>query len=79
MVEILNWFDELIENWKTIIEINNKIFSKEQVSNDEIKIFFPFIPLELDCYTLYNAFYHIFPKLFNKNGDSLIIILNDPG
>lgn len=77
MSEIIDWFKKLIEDWKKIIQVNNKIIRKEYIPKSEDKIVFPFIPLELDCYTLFNFFYQFFPKLFTENGDSLILILNE--
>ncbi|MFX0137079.1 MAG: hypothetical protein ACFFDN_25800, partial [Candidatus Hodarchaeota archaeon] len=77
MSEILNWFEELIEEWKKIIYLNKKIAIGEKVPTEEKRYVLPFIPIEIDCYTFFNFFSESFPKLFTENGDSLILILND--
>ncbi len=77
MHEIISWFEELVEDWKKIIKFNKKIAIGEKISEQETKLTFPFIPIEVDCYTFFNFFSESFPKLFTENGDSLILILND--
>ncbi len=77
MVEILKWFEEVIEKWKKIISLNKKIINQEKILDENRKIFFPIIPIELDCRTSFNIFSQFFPKLFGENGDCLILILND--
>ncbi|MFX1449612.1 MAG: hypothetical protein ACFFCM_02145 [Promethearchaeota archaeon] len=77
MQEIINWFEDIIENWKKIINLNNKIATGEKILEEEKQIIFPFIPFEIDCYTCFNFFSESFPKLFTENGDSLILIQND--
>ncbi|MHA1378331.1 MAG: hypothetical protein ACTSRG_08105 [Candidatus Helarchaeota archaeon] len=77
MAEIIEWFEKLIIDWQKIIEINKKISKHEELSDKELKITFPFVPFEMDCYTLFNLFTALIPKLFTENGDLLILILND--
>ena len=77
MNEIINWFEELIKDWKKIINLNKKIAKGEEIPEIEKTLTFPFIPIEIDCYTFFNFFSESFSKLFTENGDSLILILNN--
>ncbi|HUX98891.1 MAG TPA: hypothetical protein VMV49_05015 [Candidatus Deferrimicrobium sp.] len=73
---IIEWLHNIfLKNWDDLLKINGNFNDHKLLSYEKRKIFFPFIPIETDGYSLRNFIALILKYLFNFNSNSFIIIL----
>ncbi len=74
---VLEWlYNKFLKQWKQMISINKSYNSDKEISLAERKVTFPFIPVEVDGYSLRNFLSLIIKYLFPANSNALILVSN---